>query len=133
MVLLQHLALLHNGHLQATYHIFGYLKHHENSKLVFDDAETIVDKAIYNNADWLDIYGNISEEMPLHMLSPQEWPVPISCFVDANHTGNLVTWHSYSGILIYVQNSSVVWFSKQQNTVEVASFGSRTIVLQIAK
>ena len=59
--------------------------------------------------------------------------VSISAFVDANHAGNVVTLHSHSGILIFVQNAPVIWYSKQQNTVEAATFGSEFIVLQICK
>jgi hypothetical protein len=39
-------------------------------------------------------------------------PVIISAFVDVNHGGNVVTRHSHSGILIYVQNAPIIWFSK---------------------
>ena len=59
--------------------------------------------------------------------------VRISAFVDANHAGNVVTRCSHSGIIVFVQNAPIIWFSKRQNTVEVATFGSEFVALHICK
>jgi hypothetical protein len=67
------------------------------------------------------------------MPTPLGKPVCISCFVDANHAGNVITRRSHTGILIYVQNAPIIWFSKRQNTVESSSFGSEFVALRIAK
>jgi hypothetical protein len=56
----------------------------------------------------------------------------ISCFVDADHAGNVVTWHSQTGIIILLNNTLAVWFSKHQNTVEASTSGSDFNALQIA-
>jgi hypothetical protein len=62
-----------------------------------------IDESVFNdNADWTSFYGNV-EEANL---------VTIFAFVDANHASNVVTHCSHSGILIYVQNAPIVWFSK---------------------
>ena len=64
---------------------------------------------------------------------PKLWghPVFISVFVDVNHTRNVVTWCSHRGILIYVQNAPIIWYSKRQNTVEAAMSGSEFVALCI--
>ena len=67
------------------------------------------------------------------MPEPLGNAVDITCFVDANHAGNVVTRRSHTGILIFVQNSPILWFSKKQNTVESSSFGSEFVALRIAK
>jgi hypothetical protein len=67
------------------------------------------------------------------MPEPRGNPVIISAFVDANHAGNVVTRRSHTGIIIYVQNAPVIWFSKRQNTVEAATFGSEFVALRICK
>ena len=54
-------------------------------------------------------------------------------FVDANHACNVVTWRSHTGILIFVQNSLITWYSKRQNTVEAATFSSEFVALRICK
>jgi hypothetical protein len=67
------------------------------------------------------------------MPAPLGKSVCISCFVDANHAGNVIKRRSHIGVIIYVQNASIIWFSKRQNTVESSSFGSKFVTLRIAK
>jgi hypothetical protein len=67
------------------------------------------------------------------MPEPKGKSVLISCFVDANHAGNVITRRSHTGIIVYVQNAPIIWFSKRQNTVEASSFGSEFVVLRTAK
>jgi hypothetical protein len=57
----------------------------------------------------------------------------MSAFVDANHAGNVITRRSHSGMFIFVQNAPIIWFSKRQNTVEAATFGSEFVALRICK
>jgi hypothetical protein len=123
------------GHLNAAYHIFAYLRKHENgARIVFDPKEPVVDVRAFNtNADWTDFYGKVVEELPPRMPEPKGKSVITSCFVDANHAGNVVTRRSHTGILLYVNNAPVQWYSKRQNTVESSSFGSEFVALRIAK
>ena len=58
--------------------------------------------------------------------------VQIICYVNVNHTGNCLNRRSSSGILIYVSNTPVIWYSKRKNTVETSSFGSYFLALRIA-
>ncbi|KAI2489216.1 Reverse transcriptase (RNA-dependent DNA polymerase) [Fragilaria crotonensis] len=126
----QHQALPPRGHLEAAYHIFAFLK----KRVVFDPREPVIDERVFNtDADWTDFYGNVTEELPPNMPQPRGKAVVISCFVDANHAGNVVTRRSHTGILVYVQNAPILWFSKRQNTVESSSFGSEFVALRIAK
>jgi hypothetical protein len=72
-----------------------------------------IDESVFNdNTDWTSFYGNVEEELPPKMPEPRGNPVTMSAFVDATHAGNVVTRHSHSSILIYVQNAPIVWFSK---------------------
>ena len=52
--------------------------------------------------------------------------------MDANHAGNMLTWKYHTGIIIFVNNPPIIWYSKRQNTVESSSFGSKFISLRIA-
>ena len=112
----QHQALPRKGHLDAIYHIFAYLKKHENgARIVFDPKTPIIDERVFrSDADWSDFYGDVSEELPPNMPEPKGKSVSISCFVDANHAGNVITRRSHTGILVYVQNAPILWFSKRQ-------------------
>ena len=39
-----------------------------------------------------------------------------------------MTRRSHSGIIIFVNNAPIIWFSKRQNTVESSTFGSELVV-----
>jgi len=82
--------------------------------------------------DWTDFYGDVSEAIPPKMPKPRGNPVNTTCFVDANHAGNLVTRRSQTGILIFVMKSPIVWYSKRQNTVETSTFGSEFVAMRQA-
>jgi hypothetical protein len=60
-------------------------------------------------------------------------PVNISVFVDANHAGNIVTRRSHTGILIYIQNTPILWHSRWQNTIKPYQFGSEFVALRNAR
>ena len=63
---------------------------------------------------------------------PRVKPVYVGCYVDANHAGNMFTRRYHTGIIIFVNNSLMIWYSKRQNTVESSRFGSKFIELRIA-
>ena len=58
--------------------------------------------------------------------------VMIKAYVDANHEGNIAHMRSHYGIIIYVNNAPIIWYSKRQNTVEASIFGSEFVALRIA-
>jgi hypothetical protein len=126
------------GHIEAAYHIFAYLKKHPGmGRLAFDPKASVIDESFFHaNANWTDFYWDVTEELPPNMPEPRGNPVTISAFVDANHAGNVVPRRprrSHTGIFIFVQNAPIVWFSKKQNTVEAATFGSEFVALRICK
>ena len=58
--------------------------------------------------------------------------VKITCYVDANHAGNMVTRRSHTGFVIFMNSAPIIWWSKRQNTVETSTFGSEYVALRIA-
>jgi hypothetical protein len=132
-LLSQHLALPRVGHLDAVYHIFAYLMKHEKSRIIFDASDPQIDMSYFPELDWTEFYGDVEEELPPRMPQPLGLPVTISVFVDANHAGNIVTRRSHTGILIYLQNTPILWHSRRQNTVETSTFGSEFVALRNAR
>jgi len=124
-----HNAMPREGHLKGIYHIFSYLKGHENSRIVFDPTYPEIDDRCFNNVDWGDFYPEATDELPPGMPEPLGLPVEITCFVDADHAGNLLTHHSHSGVLIFLNKAPIVWYSKRQNTVESSTFGSKFVAM----
>jgi hypothetical protein len=106
-------------------------------RIGFDPMILPIDESMFNDSPdvfehWKQFYPDAMEEQPPNAPVPLGNPVEISAYVDANHAGNLVNRHSHTGILIYVINALVSWFSKRQNTVESSSFGSEFVALRIA-
>ena len=55
-----------------------------------------------------------------------------TCYVDAGHAGCRGTRRSHTGIILFVARAPIIWFSKQQNTVETSTFGSEFVALKAA-
>ena len=93
-----------------------------------------INKSVFNNdANWSGFYGKVEEELPANMPQPHGNLVTIPAFVDANHAGNVIMCHLHTGILIFVQNTLIIWFSKRQNMVESLMFGSKLVAYRICK
>ncbi len=120
------------GHLQAIYHIYAFLKRHERCTMVFDDNVIQYTSADFPEFDWYDFYGDVQEAIPPNAPEPRGNPMQMTVFVDANHAGNLVTRRSHTGILIYCNQAPIIWYSKAQKTVETSTFGSEFVALRIA-
>jgi hypothetical protein len=109
-------------------------KHPHMGRIVYDPKDIPVNEdAFASNADWKDFYGDVREELPSKMPMLLGNPVTINVFVNANHAGNVVTHCSHTGIIIFVQNAPIIVYSKWQNTVEAATFGSEFVFLRICK
>ena len=130
----QYQAAPRQGHLEALYMIVHYLKRKPVKRLVFDPSEPYIEEdGFVKNADWTEFYPDAVEEEPRHMPEPLGKPVSTHCFVDSDHAGNKVTRRSHTGILLFVNMALIQWFSKKQNTVESATFGSELVALRIAR
>jgi hypothetical protein len=132
-LLSQHLALPRVGHLEAVYHVFAYLSKHEKSSIIFDPTDPVPITPTQAKSDWSTFYDNLDEELPPRIPEPLGNAVNIHVFVDANHAGNVVTCRSHTGILVFVQNSAIIWVSCRQNTVETSTFGSEFVALRNAR
>jgi hypothetical protein len=121
------------GHLDAIYKIFAYLKKHERSRMLFDSYEIIPKDNLFEEYDtWHDFYDEAEEPIPKNAPEPFGPPIRMSVFVDADHAGNLITRRSHTGILILLNNAPINWLSKQQTTVESSTFGSELNAMRIA-
>ena len=76
-------------------------------------------------------YPDAEERLPNLNPDPLVRQVIIRAYVDFNYYGNLLNRRSHSGIIMYVNNASILWYSKKQNTVEVLSFESKFVAICI--
>jgi hypothetical protein len=127
-----HSALPRMGHLLAAYNVFAYLGTQSKKKLVFDDRRVDIDPECFIQSSWNDFYPDPDPKLPPNMLPPRGTPVKVTCFVDADHAGDLRTRRSHTGIIIFINNAPIAWYSKKQNTVETSTFGSEFVAMRIA-
>ena len=60
--LASHMAMPREGHLDALFDVFCYLKRKHNSRLVFDPTYPDIDSSVFIEHDWKHFYGDVVEE-----------------------------------------------------------------------
>ena len=130
-MLSRYLANPREGHLEQALHVFAYLKHHDRSRIVFNDALPELTNE-FHQCDWTEYYPGASEVVPPNAPEIRGKPMHMTCFVDADHAGCRETRRSHTGILIFLNKAPIVWYSKRQNTVETSTFGSEFVAMRQA-
>jgi hypothetical protein len=124
------LAMPREGHLEAVFHLFAYLKHKHNARLVFDPTYPDIDYSNFMERDWKATYGDVTEAIPLNAPPPRGKEVDTRLFVDADHAGDKRVRRSRTGFFIFVNSGLVMWRSKLQATIETSVFGSEFVALK---
>jgi hypothetical protein len=100
-------------HLEAMKRVFGYLKKFPKWKNVIDSSYRDNSKFVMKHyKNWKELYPDALEEMPDNMPEPYGKKVRISCYVDADHAHDTVTWQSVMAILVFINNTPMRWYSK---------------------
>jgi len=131
-MLSSHLACPREGHLEAVFHIFSWLKVQHNRRLAFDPTYPDVDLEDFEFQDWTEQYGDIKEAIPPNAPEPRGKVVDIRLFVDSDHAGDGRDRRSRSCYFIFVNKTIVNWFSKKQATVETSVFGAEFVAMKLA-
>ena len=85
---------------------------------------------LYN---WMQtMYGAPVEEAKEHAPVPKGKMVQLSLFLDANLMHDMVMGRFCTGILEFLNQTPIDWFSKRQNQVEMATYGSEFMVARQA-
>ena len=128
-----HLALPRVGHLKEVFHMFAYLKAHSNTELVFDPTPVDFDHNLFERQDWsYSPYGyeGLTEILPEGMPTPHGPSMTIRVYVDSDHAGDLITRHSRTGFIVFLNNSPISWSSKKQGSCETSTFGSEFVAMK---
>ena len=78
------------------------------------------------------IYNGAEELLPVDSPEPLGKPVVFTTYVDANLYHDMISGRSVTGILHLINGTPFDWYSKKQNTVETATYGSEFTAVQIA-
>ena len=85
------------------------------------------------NFDWeRSVYGNAKELIPHDIPEPRGKHITMMTFVDANLMHDVVTGKAVTGILHFLNMTPIDWYTKKQNTVETATYGSEFVVARTA-
>ena len=124
------------SHLELVKRLIGYLKKRSGFAIRFrtgipDHEATFGDEPV--RYDWMEsVYGRPPEEIDPRAPPPKGKKVRTSTFADANLMHDLVTGRSASGILDFLNQTPIDWFSKRQGQVETATYGSEFMVARQA-
>ena len=53
-MLSSHLALPREGKLQQLFHMFAYLKRNQNSEMIFDPSDPVIDEYLFHRKGWME-------------------------------------------------------------------------------
>ncbi|HSN65751.1 MAG TPA: reverse transcriptase domain-containing protein, partial [Fusibacter sp.] len=113
------------GHLEHLQRIYGYIRKFPDGAIRFrTNIPTHEDYAEIVEHNWESIYEDAHEELPPDMPPPKGKYIRTTTYVDANLMHCLVTGRSMTGIIHIINQTPIQWFSKRQNNVETATYGS---------
>lgn len=70
------------------------------------------------------VYGNPEEDIDPRAPTPKGKKVRSTTFVNANLMHDVITGRSSTGCMEYMNQTPIDWFTKRQNQVETATYGS---------
>jgi hypothetical protein len=107
-------AMPREGHLDAVFHIYGYIKNKHNSGMIFDPTYPNIDLSNFKECDWREFYGDVKEAIPPNAPPPRGKEVVMRLFVDSSHADDKLTRRSRTGYFIFLNMAPIAWLSKQQ-------------------
>ena len=103
----KHLALPREGHLEQVLHIIGYLKRRKILQLLFDSGYSTTNEKLFKKYDWFDFYRDTEEAIPPNIPEARGHGVVVTCFLYANHGGNLKDRKSQTGVIIFINKAPI--------------------------
>jgi hypothetical protein len=120
-------------HLERAKGVVGYLSKMKHATIRFRvDMPGMSDLQSIKH-DWEhSVYGDVKEAIPHNAPPPLGKPVMLIHYVDANLLHDMLTGHSVTGILHFLNQCPIEWFSKKQAMVETATYGSEFVAARTA-
>jgi hypothetical protein len=122
------------GHLNRLKRIYGYLKKFASAAIRVRLLEPDLGELPDQDFDWCHsvYYGNVEELVAKDAPKPLGKLVTAITYTDAILYHDMLTGRSVTGILHVCIQTLVDWYSKRQETVETATFGSKFTAAWIA-
>ena len=121
------------GHLQRLKRIYGYLRKYKHGAIRIRVGTPDYSHLPDIEYNWMySVYGDVKEQIPHDIPEPLGNPVVTTTYKDANLYHDMVTGRAVTGILHLLNGTPIDWFSKRQDTVETATYGSEFVAARIA-
>jgi len=125
------MALPREGHLNAAFPMFAFLKSKHNAVMVFDPSEPEINESEFQREDWSATpYGKFMEHIPHNSPEPLGIEFTMKAFVDSDHAGDFIARRSRTGFIIFLNSAPIYWYSKKQGSCETSTFGSEFIAMK---
>jgi hypothetical protein len=121
------------GHLERIKQLYGHLRRYKNVAIRVRTQKLDLSQHTMISQDWLySVYGKVKEEIPHNIPEPLGNSVVSTHYGDANLLFDMITGRAVTGILHFLNETLVDWYSKCQATVETATYGSEFVAARIA-
>ena len=115
-------------HLERLKRICGYLSKMKHGYIRIRTEEPDYSDMPEVHYDWAKtVYGTVKEETPRDAPKPLGKRVVMTSYVDANLYHDMLSGRSVTAALHFLNQTPVDWFSKKQQTVETATYGSEFV------
>ena len=116
------------GHLERAKCIICYLSKMKHATIRLRTEEPDFSALPTQHYDWSDsVYSGAKELLPTDAPKPLGKPVVTTSYVDANLYHCMLTGRAVTGILHFLNQTPIDWYSKKQATVETATYGSEFV------
>jgi hypothetical protein len=99
---------LREGHLKSVKKILSYLNTFPKGRVIIDTSYP--DNLMYpveDHSNWMEFYPDAGEEIPNNLPPEKGSRVKMTVYEDADHTNDLVTRRSITGILVILNNTPI--------------------------
>ena len=98
--------------------------------MLFDSEYPTTNEKLFNKYDWFDLYQDSEEAIPPSMPEARGHGVVVTCFVEADHGGNLRYRKIQTGVLIFINKAPIYWYSKSHTAVKASTFGAELCAMK---
>ena len=108
----------------------GYLKANPKKNIFFNPQHLTIYYHLFTTHYWHNFYHDGKDDIQEDASTQRGNLVSTHFFVGADYAGNKSTRRSQTTVLIFLNKGSILWYSKQQNTVETSMFSRELIAFK---
>ena len=116
------------GHMDMMKRFYGYLHRMKSGTIRYRTEMPDLSDLEIQEYDWSrTVYAGSTEEYPKNLPAARGNPVQQLSYVDANLYHDMLSGKAVTALLHMLNQTPIDWFSRKQDTVETATFGSENV------